>query len=81
VAIIRPFGEIVASPFETIHIDSKQSKLAKMLKSLKGETKIVMESTSSYHLPIAYTLHDARMHINAQHTHNNNIYTRQATTT
>ena len=44
VAIIRPFGEIVASPFEVAHTDSELSKLAKMLKSLNGETKIVMKT-------------------------------------
>jgi len=73
VAIIRPFGEIVASPFEVAHTDSELSKLAKMLESLTGETKIVMESTGSYHLPIAYALHDVGLYVsvvNAQLTHN-----------
>ena len=72
IAVVRPFGEVVASPFEVPHTDSELSKLAKMLKSLKGETKIVMECTGSYHLPIAYTLHDAGLFVstvNAQLIH------------
>ena len=73
VAIIRPFGEVVASPFDVTHTDSELSKLAKLLKSLKGETKIVMESTGCYHLPIAYALHEAGLFVsavNAQLIHN-----------
>ena len=45
VAVMRPFGEVVASPFEVTHTDSELSKLAEMLKSLNGETKVVMECT------------------------------------
>ena len=73
VAILRPYGEIVASPFEVAHTDSELSKLAKMLKSLDGETKVVMECTGAYHLPVAYTFHDAGLFvstINPIITHN-----------
>ena len=73
IAVMRPFGEVVASPYDVAHTDSELSKLAKMLKSLKGETKIVMECTGSYHLPIANTLHEAGLYvsvINPQLTHN-----------
>jgi len=44
-----------------------------MLKSLNGETKIVMENTGAYHLPIANALHEAGLYVsvvNAQLTHN-----------
>lgn len=73
VAILRPFGEIVASPFEVAHTDSELSKLAKLLKSLDGETKVVMECTGTYHLPVAYTLHDAGLFVSTVNpiiTHN-----------
>ena len=43
VAIMRPFGEVVASPFEVTHTGSELSELAKTLKSLHGETKVIME--------------------------------------
>jgi len=57
VCIMRPFGEIVASPFEVWHTVSELGKLARLLKSLNGETKVIMECTGSYYLPVARTLH------------------------
>ena len=65
VAIVTQFGELVASPFEVNHTDSELSELAGKLKSLKGETKIVMECTGSYHLPVAGTLHAAGLTVYA----------------
>lgn len=38
IAVMRPFGEVVISPFEVRHTGSELSKLAKQLKSLCGET-------------------------------------------
>jgi len=73
VAIMRPFGEVVASPFEVAHTDSELSKLAEMLKSLNGETKVVMECTGAYHLPVAYALHEAELFVSTVNpilTHN-----------
>lgn len=67
VAIMRPFGEIVASPFEVTHTDSEIRNLAKRLESLSGETKVIMECTGSYHLPIAFALHDAGLTVCAVH--------------
>ena len=43
IAVMRPFGEIVASPFEVNHTADGLSKLVEMLRKLDGETKIVME--------------------------------------
>ena len=43
VAVMRPFGEVVISPFEVRHTDSELSKLAGLLKSLDGETRVVSE--------------------------------------
>ena len=48
VCVMRPFGEVVASPFEVTHTVSELGKLAGLLKSLNGETKVVMECTGSY---------------------------------
>ncbi len=73
VAIMRPFGEIVASPFDVSHTVGELSKLAEMLKSLDGETKAVMECTGAYHLPIANALHKAGVFVSAVNpilTHN-----------
>jgi transposase len=65
VTIMRPFGEVVASPFDVTHTVSELGKLANLLKSLNGETKVVMECTGSYHLPIARTLHAAGFFVSA----------------
>ena len=59
IAVMRPFGEVVISPFEVRHTDSELSELARQLKSLNGETRVVMEATGNYHAPVAKLLHDA----------------------
>ena len=72
IAIMQPLGIVVASPYEVNHTDSELSELARKLKKLKGETKVVMECTGSYHLPIANTLHAAGLYVstvNPQLTH------------
>lgn len=43
VAVMRPFGEVVISPFEVRHTNSELSALARLLKSLDGETRVVSE--------------------------------------
>lgn len=63
VAVMRPFGEVVISPFEVHHTDSELSTLAKRLKSLSGETRVIMESTGNYHMPVARALHDAGLYV------------------
>ena len=63
VAVMRPFGEVVISPFEVRHTDSELSELARQLKSLNGETRVVMETTGNYHAPVAKLLHDAGLYV------------------
>ena len=73
VAVMRPFGEVVISPFEVQHTDSELSKLARLLKSLNGETRVVLEATGIYHMPVAWLLHNAGLYvsvINAKLVHN-----------
>ena len=84
IAVMRPFGEVVLSPFEVQHTDSELSELAKLLKSLDGETRVVMESTGNYHAPVAWMLHDAGFYvsvINAMlvHDYGNNSLRRAKT--
>ena len=76
VAVMRPFGEVVISPFEVHHTDSELSALARRLKSLNGETRVVMEATGNYHAPVAKLLHDAGP---VSYTHLD-VYKRQRTT-
>ena len=42
VCILRPFGEIISSPFEIRHTVSDISDLINLIKSLDGESRIVM---------------------------------------
>lgn len=52
VTILRPFGEVVHSPFKLQHTTTELTKFVKTLKNLDGETKVVLEATGKYHLPI-----------------------------
>lgn len=73
VAIMRPFGEVVASPFEVVHTADELGKLAARIKAIPGETKVVMEYTSKYYRPIANFLHQAGIFVcvaNALRIHN-----------
>ena len=56
IAVLRPFGEIVVSPFDVFHNPKELGELVTLLKSLDGETKVVMEYTGNYYLPIAQFL-------------------------
>lgn len=59
IAVMRPFGEVVASPYEVSHTVTELKELSKFLKSLNGETRVVMEYTGKYFQPIALYLHEA----------------------
>lgn len=59
VAVIQPFDVVIAEPFEVLHTDSGLKELVAFIKSLSGETKVVMEYTGTYYEPIANALHDA----------------------
>ena len=56
IAVMRPGGEEVLRPFEVHHTGHDLTLLSDKLKSLDGETRVVMEATGSYHLPIAWLL-------------------------
>ena len=40
VAVLRPFGEIVASPFDVSHSPKELSKLVTLLKTLDGDNAV-----------------------------------------
>ena len=58
VVVMRPFGEVVASPYDVGHTESELKELARFLKSLPGETRVLMEYTGRYYEPIARYLHE-----------------------
>lgn len=65
VAVYRPFNEVVAKPFEVRHTGSELKQLADYLKSLDGETRVIMEHTGRYYEQIAQYLHDEGIYVSA----------------
>ena len=74
IVVLRPFGEVVASPYDVGHTESELKELARFLKSLPGETRVLMEYTGRYYEPIARYLHEEGIFVsvvNAIITHDN----------
>ena len=65
VAVLRPFGEMVKLPFDVRHSAEELASLAKQLKSIEGETRVVMEHTGRYYENIAKVLHEAGLYVSA----------------
>jgi len=65
IAVIRPFGEVVVAPYEVRHTASALRDLAHTLKSLSGETRVVLEHTGRYYEPVAQTLCNAGLFVSA----------------
>ena len=65
VTVLRPFGEVVAKPFSVGHTGSELKELADYLKSLDGETRVVMEHTGRYYEPVARFLHEEGIFVSA----------------
>lgn len=59
VAVMQPLGVVVAEPHDVAHTERELGELARFLKSLPGETKVIMESTGHYNDPIAKYLHQS----------------------
>ena len=65
VAILRPYGEIVSSPFEIKHTSSNIQSLIAQIRSIEGESRIVMEHTGRYYEPLARELSLAGLFVTA----------------
>ena len=65
VAILRPYGEIISSPFEIKHSENDISHLIQHIKSIEGESRIVMEHTGRYYEPLAQQLSHAGLFVSA----------------
>ena len=63
IAVMRPLGEMVIPPFEVGHTDAELCELSTRLGSLEGETRVVMEATGNYHLPVASFLYDSGFYV------------------
>lgn len=65
VAILRPFGEVMYSPFEIRHTSSDIHSLIRLINSMEGESRIVMEHTGRYYKALAHQLSDANLFVSA----------------
>ena len=65
VSVLRLFGEVVTKPFSVGHTGSELKELADYLKSLDGETRVVMEHTGRYYEPVARFLHEEGIFVSA----------------
>lgn len=59
VCILRPYGEIIRSPFDVKHDNTSVKAFIQELSNLEGESRIVMEATGTYHLPLLQPLRTA----------------------
>ena len=65
VTILRPFGEIVSSPFEIKRTSSDILSLIKLIHSIEGESRIVMEHTGHYYEVLAQQFSAAGLFVSA----------------
>ncbi|ABR35365.1 IS110 family transposase [Clostridium beijerinckii] len=52
ICILKPYGEIISTPYELTHIETELSALVKRILNFNEETRVVMEATGGYHLPV-----------------------------
>jgi transposase len=52
VCFMKPYGEILISPYEVQHCESDLLGLVEQIHRLNDEVRVVMESTGAYHFPI-----------------------------
>jgi transposase len=63
VCILRPYGEVVASPYEIQHTEPEIRALVSHIRSMKGEVRIIMEATGAYHLPLLSSFKEAELFV------------------
>ena len=63
IAVMRPLGEMMIPPFEVGHTGVELCELLSRLRGLDGETRVVMEVTGNYHLPVANFLYDCGFYV------------------
>ena len=53
VCILKPGGEVVKPPFEMIHNAEELDSFVSLINSFDEETRVVLEDTGHYHIPVA----------------------------
>ncbi|EDT79928.1 putative transposase, partial [Clostridium botulinum NCTC 2916] len=52
VCIMKPYGEVIRMPYEIKHTKKDLSDLASMIMAFDEESRVVLEATGAYHLPV-----------------------------
>ena len=65
VAVVKPFGETVAKPFEVRHTKSGMNELVNYLNALDGKCRVVLEHTGRYYEPMVRWLSGAGLFVSA----------------
>lgn len=65
VAVLRPGEGMIVKPFDVPHLSADFRSLVELIKSLDGETRIVMECTGRYYEPVARKLSEAGFFVSA----------------
>ena len=65
IAVVKPFGETVAKPFEVRHTNSGMNDLVNYLNTLDGECRVVLEHTGRYYEPMVRWLSGAGLFVSA----------------
>ncbi|HEY9058999.1 MAG TPA: transposase [Pseudobacteroides sp.] len=63
ISILDIDGNVVKKPFDILHTISDLSHLTDVIQSLKGKSKVVMEATGAYHLPILNFLQENKIFV------------------
>ena len=53
ICILKPGGEVVKPPFEIDHTANELDSLVSLINAFEDETRVVLEDTGHYHLPVA----------------------------
>ena len=63
VCILKPYGEVVLSPYEMNHVETEIADLISRIRLFEGEVRIVMEATGAYHFPVLQRLKEAGLFV------------------
>lgn len=63
VCMLRPYGEIVRSPYEIAHSEKSMDAFIQQIGQLGDEVRVVMEATGIYHLPVLTRLKEAGLFV------------------
>lgn len=69
VAVLQPGGVVIRKPFDIYHNRSDLKDLVSYIRSLDGDTKVVLECTGQYHRPVLETLHNSGIFVSAVNPH------------